>query len=89
MTNLFRPYSVANLLGLGEAWKQPMALKRLTKRPSDGRGGWGLNGRKANRGKWGDLVAGVRLPGVRAFTVLMQSGSKDRACGKSGQQNRA
>ena len=36
LTNLFRRDSVASLLICGEAWKQPPALKRLTKRPTGG-----------------------------------------------------
>ena len=34
MTNLIRRKSVASLLTRGEAWKQPLALRRLTKRPA-------------------------------------------------------
>lgn len=34
MTNLFRREFVASLLMCGEAWKQPLALRRLTKRPT-------------------------------------------------------
>jgi hypothetical protein len=33
MTNLIRREAVASLLIRGEAWKQPPALRRLTKRP--------------------------------------------------------
>jgi hypothetical protein len=36
MTNLFRRDAVASLLIQGEAWKEPMALRRLRKRLSDG-----------------------------------------------------
>jgi hypothetical protein len=36
MTNLIRRDVVASLLVQGEAWKQPSALMRLTKRPTDG-----------------------------------------------------
>jgi hypothetical protein len=34
MTNLFRREAVASLLMDGEAWKQPLALRRLAKRPT-------------------------------------------------------
>jgi hypothetical protein len=34
MTNLIRRNAVASLLMHGEAWKQPQALTRLTKRPA-------------------------------------------------------
>jgi len=36
MTNLIRREVVASPLVQGEAWKQPSALMRLTKRPTDG-----------------------------------------------------
>ena len=39
MTNLIRREAVASLLIRGEAWKQPLALRRLIKRP-EGQPAW-------------------------------------------------
>jgi len=49
MTNLIRRNAVASLPFRGEAWKQPPALRRLTKRPAGRLRGWGRNAGTAKR----------------------------------------
>jgi len=69
-----------------------MALRRLTKRPSDGLRGWGRNGGKARRRKRRDPSLWVRAAGVRAFIIPKpflsgeRGGKQNRSEGKGGRK---
>src|SRR5215469_8249572 len=83
MTNLIRRGAVASLLVRGEARKQPVALRRLTKRPPGSPRGWGRNVGKAERSKRRDL-SGAGEPG-RSQSLHSTAAA---TCGeKGGKQN--